>query len=252
MPSGPLDKSPGNWDNIDPFTPGSLDTENLHGDFNSYNPRHGDNGEGIQPEPLVSGQYNIPSGDIEDLWLQEMIHLDDLRTSADFIKALQQITLDNPMLRMSSNAIKCLWNPPCEGPSLSVDADTRMALELFLNDPSKKAYKKSCTTILHRHPDDILPSYYKIKHFVVDLTGIESVIHHMCVKLCIAYTGLFSDLETCPVCLEPWYDLSRPQSSRRRERKPCQTFYTIPVGPQIQALYRDPESVSHAHYLCEE
>ena len=156
------------------------------------------------------------------------------------------------MLGMSSDAIKCLWNPPRKRPSLSVDADTRMALELFLNNPSEKAYKKSCTTILHRHPDDILPSYYKIKCFVADLTGIESVIHHMCVKSCIAYTGPFSDLETCPVCSEPWYNLSGPQSSRRRERKPCQTFHTIPVGPQIQALYQDPKSASHAHYLHEE
>ena len=42
-PSGPLDESPGNWDDINPFAPGSLDTENLHGSLNSYNPRHGDN-----------------------------------------------------------------------------------------------------------------------------------------------------------------------------------------------------------------
>ena len=237
MPSGLLDESPGNWDNINPFAPSSLDTENLHGDFGSYDPRHGDNSKGTQPEPLASGWYDIPSGDIEDLWLQEMIHLDALRTSADFVKALQQTTLDDPMLSMSSNAIECLRNPPCKGPSLSVDADTRMALKLFLNDPSEKAYEKSCATILRCHLDDILPSYYKIKCFVVDLTGIESVIYHMCIKSCITYTGLFSDLETCPVCLEPWYDLSGPQSSRRRERKLHQTFHTIPVGPQIQALY---------------
>ena len=24
----------------------------------------------------------------------------------------------------------------------------------------------------------------------------------------------------------------------------------IPIGPQLQALYRDPESACHAHYLC--
>ena len=156
------------------------------------------------------------------------------------------------MLGMSSDAIKRLRNPSHKALSLSVDADTRMALELFLNDPSEKAYKKSHGTILCRHPDDILPSYYKTKRFVADLTGIESIVHHMCINSCIAYTGPFSDLETCPVCSEPRYDLSGPQSSSRRERKPHQTFHTIPVGPQIQALYRDPESASHAHYLREE
>jgi len=39
-----------------------------------------------------------------------------------------------------------------------------------------------------------LPSYYKIKCSVAELTGVESVVHHMCVKSCIAYTGLFLDL----------------------------------------------------------
>ena len=252
-PSGPLDNSSGNQDNIESFAPGSLNTEELHGGLDSYGPRLGDNGKDTQPAPLdTSGQHNIPSGDVEDLWMQETIHLDNLRTSTDFVKVLRQITLDDPMLSMSSDAIEHLRNPPCEAPSLSIDTDTRMALELFLNDPSEKAYKKSHGTILRRHPDDILPSYYKTKHFVADLTGIESIVHHMCINSCIAYMGPFSDLGTCPVCSEPWYDLSGPQSSSRRERKPHQTFHTIPVGPQIQALYQDPKSASHAHYLCKE
>ena len=39
------------------------------------------------------------------------------------------------------------------------NADTRMVLKFFLNDPSKRAYEKSCVTILCWHPDDILPCY---------------------------------------------------------------------------------------------
>ena len=34
-----------------------------------------------------------------------------------------------------------------------------------------------------------------------------------------------------------------------KDRTPCQEFHTIPIGPQIQALYRTPESTVHAHYL---
>jgi len=207
--SGPLDESLDNWDNTDPFTPGSLDTKNLHGGLDSYDPRHGDNGKDTQPAPLdMSGQPGIPSGDVKDLWMQETIHLDDLRTSADFVKALQETTLDDPMLGMSSDAVERLRNPLREDPSLSVDTDTRMALKLFLNNPSERAYEKSRATILRRHPDDILPSCYKIRHLIADLTGIESVIHDMCINLCIAYTGPFSELETCPACSESQYELS--------------------------------------------
>jgi hypothetical protein len=74
-------------------------------------------------------------------------------------------------------------------------------------------------------------------------------VHHMCINSCIAYTGLFLELDACPICSEPRYDTYR---SSEEKRVPRQEFHTIPIGPQIQALYRSLESASHAHYLCEE
>jgi len=32
--------------------------------------------------------FNMPPGDIEDLWLQDTIHLDDLIMAAEFVKGL--------------------------------------------------------------------------------------------------------------------------------------------------------------------
>ena len=64
--------------------------------------------------------------------------------------------------------------------------------------------------------------------------------------------GPFADLETCPVCSESRYDMTRSQSNCGRERIPWQEFHTILVGPQIQDLYRNSDSASHAHYLREE
>jgi len=80
-------------------------------------------------------------------------------------------------------------------------------------------------------------SYYKVKSLVANLTGIESVIHHMCVKSCIAYTGPFVDLNACPLCSEPQYDQFHLESSSGLEKVPRQEFHTIPIGPQLQALY---------------
>jgi hypothetical protein len=138
---------------------------------------------------------------------------------------------------MSEEAIGRLWNPPCNDPSLSVAGDTRLTVKLFMDCPSKEIYETICTDILDHHPDDDISSYYKVKRLVSDLTRIESIIYDMCIHSCIAYTGPFSKLEACPVCSESWYDLSRTQSSSRRERKSQQKFHTIPVGPQIQVLY---------------
>ena len=71
----------------------------------------------------------------------------------------------------------------------------------------------------------------------------------MCINSCVAYTGPYLELDTCPICSEPRYDRDR---SSEAKRIPRQEFHTIPIGPQIQALYRSPESASHAHYLREE
>ena len=51
----------------------------------------------------------------------------------------------------------------------------------------------------------------------------------------------FSELETCPVCSESRYWLSESHSSRRREKKPQLKSHTIPIGSQLQALYKIPK-----------
>jgi len=128
----------------------------------------------------------------------------------------------------------------------------QLAIDLFLGNPSEATYKTNRRAILRFQPDLDLMSYYKVKSLVANLTGIESVIHHMCVKSCIAYTGPFVDLNAWPLCSEPRYDQFRLESSSGLEKVPCQEFHTIPIGPQLQALYQSPESASHTHYLCSE
>ena len=66
---------------------------------------------------------------------------------------------------------------------------------------------------------------------MADLTGMESVVHHMCVHSCIAYTGPFSDLEVCPICSKPRYNQFRLDSSNGRDKVPWQEFHTISIGP---------------------
>jgi len=192
-------------------------------------------------------------GSLNDLdFLQDPIPLSDLRTSMDFIKALQDTALSDPSLGMSPEAVGCLCNPLRDQPGDALDPDTRLAIDLYLGNSSEAAYETNRRAILRHFPDTQIPTYYKIKWFVTDLTGVESVVHHMCTQSCIAYTGPFLDLEACPVCSEPCYDQFQLQASGRKERVPCQEYHTIPIGPQIQVLYRDRESSTHGQYLCRE
>lgn len=165
------------------------------------------------------------------------------------MKSLQRATLDSPDLGLSGEALDRLRRPLHGQPCDAVDDDARTTIELYLGNPSEATYETNRAIILRRFPDTNLPSYYMAKRLVFDLTGIESVVHHMCINSCIAYTGPFLDLDACPICSEPRYDLHRLSEDKMIPR---QEFHTIPIGPQIQALYRSPESASLAHYLREE
>jgi Transposase family tnp2 len=198
------------------------------------------------------GSLDIPPGDVEDLWLQDTIHLNDLKTAAEFVKGLQGVTLDDPSLGMPDEALHRLRNPPHERSPVVIDKVTRLAIDLYLGNPSKETYETNCKAIQRYEPGIDLPSYYKIKRLVADVTGVESVMHHMCINSCLAYTGPFHDLDACPVCSEPRYDQFRLQTSSGKDKIPRKEFHTIPIGPQLQALYRSPESASIAHYLRNE
>jgi hypothetical protein len=57
-------------------------------------------------DTALSGRSaRLSPGDIEDLWLEEVIHLDNLRLCAEFVKALQVATLSNPSVGLSEEAV---------------------------------------------------------------------------------------------------------------------------------------------------
>ena len=117
--------------------------------------------------------------------------------------SLQQATLDNPSIGLPGEALERLCNPLHEQPCEAINDDRRTTIKLYLANPSEATYKANREIILDRFLDTDLPSYYKAKWLVSDITGIESVVHHMCINLCIAYTGPFLDLDACPLCSEP-------------------------------------------------
>ena len=170
---------------------------------------------GLEPNlsetsPPSTGPTHTPSGiqpgDIGDLWDCDNIHLHDLKITVDFINALHSTTLDDPTTGLSSDALEHLHNPLSEQPSLSVDEDTWFAIDLFMGNPSEITYETNRAAILRRFPGTDLPIYYRTNHLIADLTGIELIVHHMCVNSCIAYTGPFLELQSCPICSESRYD----------------------------------------------
>ena len=201
-----------------------------------------------EPTPqLVLDPNDASDGDVDD----PTVTIDNLKLSIAFIDRLKDAQLDNDGLH--PDVLQQLRNPIQEPFQLN-NPDLRLAIDLFI-EHSNQSYNKTRESILRRHPDDELSSHDQICRKVSRLTGIDSIIHDMCPKVCVAYTGPFAELEACPVCGEPRYDPILLHKSHGRTERPQQQFHTMPVGPQLQALYRSIETahlMGHRHRRTEE
>ncbi|KAJ7220422.1 hypothetical protein B0H12DRAFT_1031662, partial [Mycena haematopus] len=167
--------------------------------------------------------------------------VEDLQLALDFTAAVTNASLANGDL--DADTLARLQDPPTEPVDVS-DRDLRFALDIFLatTHGSEDIYNSVRQACLSRDPNDPMLSLDAIKKKVAEWSGIVPILAHMCRNTCMAYTGPFSERTTCPFCGAPRID---PISGAPQE------FYTMPLGPQLQALYRSSESAKDMHYRRE-
>jgi hypothetical protein len=199
------------------------------------------------PEPPLNN--NPPNGpDIEELC--GIVEDEDLALYLEFIKLLRNASLDDTGMQMDEEDLEHLRKPPTYEISLESEPDLRLALDLFLANyaSSVDAYNQNRKAMLRRHPEDEIYTYDQAKRLVRHLSGIVPLTHNMCINTCIAYVGPFSDLEMCPYCNTPRYDPVVLAKSGGKTKTAQREFHTIPIGPQLQALYRSKESADDMKY----
>lgn len=190
-----------------------------------------DEGDLQQPDP------NPPQDRVQDPLV--MLNLDELAEIAtlqkhvrdlSFIRALRNASLDDGT-GLTGDALVRLRNPPTE-PLRIVNPDVELALQNFLalEHSSEEAYERIRKAIHQRFPDSSLPSLYRVKQHLVEMSGKTPIVQDMCINSCVGYTGPYLQLEDCPECGEARYTISG------RKKIPRAVFNTIPVGPQLQAL----------------
>ena len=110
---------------------------------------------------------------------------------------------------------------------------------LILTNTPQETYRKLVAALIRLLPDakGKLLSYDQVKRRVKNLTGIVPLQDDMCINSCMAFTGPYKNLDTCLDCSQPRYDPVLLGSSDGVIKKPRQLMTTIPIGPQIQALW---------------
>ena len=185
--------------------------------------------------------------------LRECVIIPKLKETLDFVFALSTATLADPVTKLSPQALERLRDPPRQ-PLFIDSAGHRHSISTYLTTEhsSEDAYEKICRSTIRNFPgaqevEDIL-SFHKVESFIMGLTGVEKIQHNMCPNSCAAFTGPYSSLEQCPLlCGASRWNQELLRATNGRSTVPTKQFMTIPLGPQLQVLYHDPDQ---AHQMC--
>ena len=161
--------------------------------------------------------------------------------SQEMIASVRDARLEDDM---DPQMIAALQNPLHYPPEIDEKTWSSIDLYLALSNGSQEMYASVKKALERHNPPVIINSLHIVKKTIEDLTRVKEIETDMCINSCVAYTGPLLSLQNCPYCGEPCYEETSSGKCVARQQ-----FSSIPLGPQIQALYRSPESANHMHYL---
>jgi hypothetical protein len=191
---------------------------------------------------------NPEVGIYEDIGAPIEPKIHELKIAQQFIEHLENATLDNS--KIDDWVRERLQHPLTTTVDDMLDPILRLSIDIYLavSNASQATYDSVCDSLIHFNPDKPILSYDAVKRRITKISGVAPIQEDMCVNTCIAFTGPFSELDTCPECAEPRYDT---QNSRADKKVGRWQFYTLPIGPQLQVLWRSPESARSMRHRSE-
>lgn len=239
---------------------GSQDEESLNisttglSDFSSDD--EGLTGQLHFPEPITSTLSNIQTNTIEESSSSEE---EDMVSDMD-ISGLGEnnILLDGLDSFATAEQEKLVEEmigdyKPSDFPPVNPPSHTSLAPEEELSLKHYMAWKQSRgTDLAYKLHAKILSdatgfeilSLYKVRRLVEKLTGVSPKRVDVCRNSCIAYTGQYANLQSCPFLKKKGVicglDRYRPSSSLKKVA--YVQMLVIPIIPRIQAMYANPEA----------
>ncbi|KAF8574469.1 hypothetical protein K439DRAFT_1649767 [Ramaria rubella] len=171
--------------------------------------------------------------------------LEDLRMSIEFIHAMEAASLDNGDL--SEGILECIWGPSQVVLSIT-DQEELFTIKQFLacQGASQETYSAVRDNQNEFFPESPMISYEQVRNRIAKWSGIEAIMHDMCPNSCIVYTEC-----PHPECRVSRWDTFQLKASWGKVKVPAQKFLTMPIGPQIQVLWRSPGSAAELNYRHE-
>lgn len=204
------------------------------------------------PPPVFddSDPENIPGQDSPPVHEFPVATYPKIRTAIKFIKMVEQATLES---QFDPEELAELLEPQEHASTPPEDPLLKLSLLNYISlmGCSQEAYEETRENTRQCFPDVKLLSLWQVKRRTRILSGLVSWEHHMCIKSCVGFTGPYSDLERCPKCGESRYNEKDLAESEGERKVPRQVFTTFPVGPQIQARWKNPQTAKDMLYRWE-
>lgn len=86
-------------------------------------------------------------------------------------------------------------------------------------------------------------SEYRILNLLAETSGLSPEFHDCCIRSCIAYTGKYADLTTCPFCKERRYFDESATPPRPRNQ-----YMQYPSIPRLKSLCSSVDYMNYCDY----
>ena len=231
--SPPLNHHPGEFPHLPQPEPDPADEEG-----NSSNDENGGVAGGEDEDVEDDEGIDLPSVSTDDPWPQPV--LPKLSLAKEMIESIKSVRLEDDLDEEILANIKC----PPEEPEM-LDNITLFSMFIFNNliSCSEKVYEGVRATI-QRFTGHEIDTHHVVKSKIERTTRVTQLQTDMCIKSCLAFAGPLKEMDKCPTCNENRYEENR----KTKKLQPRKQFYTIPVGPQIQAMWRTPEGADRMRY----
>ena len=170
-----------------------------------------------------------------------------IRTALDFIELVRNATLAS---QFDPEELVDFLNPEELESTPPDDPNLKLSILNYLSliGSSQGTYEAIRQNIQQCAPGVDLLSHYQVERHARDLTGLVIWEHHMCVSSCVGFTGPYTHLESCPRCGEPRYKQKELEESGGLRKVPRKVFTTFPVGPQLQARWKNSQTAKDMFY----
>lgn len=213
---------------------------------------------GPQPTPDIKHLKNIIHYERR---LRPNINVDILAWSARlptiintmaFILGLRNASTTDHISQLTKEVWERRMFAPAEAPTIDNPRICHsISMYLVLEHSLQAAYEAIFCSFKLNFADvlgvDNIQSFYSIEKIISGQTGVVPLKHDMCPNTCLAYTGPFSDLDTCSTCQASCWDQAKLQGNS--SKVPAQQFTTVPLGLQLQAHTCTCESTCSMRYL---